>query len=428
TKFRDEIRPRGGLFRLRQFIMKDSYSFDTNDEMFRKSYDLHREAYNNIFKRCGLDFITVKASSGLMGGSLSEEFMVFSESGEDVVIVCDKCGYKANREVAVSHNNGLNFPDESLAKIYTPVEGSVEEISKFLEVPKKRLMKSLLYMIDEQPVFLLLDGEHELSDEKLGKLGTARAATPDEIKTIAGASPGYIGPVGLKTKVKKFADTFLKSQSGLITGANEDMYHLKGVNLERDLKIDEYVDLRLVNDGDECENCGAPLKVKRTIEIGHIFNLGTKYSSSMGAFFLNKNGERRPIVMGSYGTSPERIMMSIIETHHDEDGIIWPLEIAPYKVLIIPLNIENPEVKDTAETIWSDLNEKTETLMDDRNESVGVKFKDASLIGIPLQIIVGERSLKTGKVEIKSRDGKLSKVVKKENASKEVMKIVNRES
>ncbi len=431
TKFRDEIRPRGGLFRLRQFIMKDSYSFDINDEMFKKSYDLHREAYNNIFKRCGLDFITVKASSGLMGGSLSEEFMVFSESGEDVVVVCEKCGYKANREVAKAGESSKfkvqSSKDEPLTKVYTPVKGSVEEVSKFLKVPKTKLMKSLLYIIDEEPVFLLLDGEHELSDEKIRKLGTARAATPDEIKTIAGASPGYIGPIGLKTKVKKFADTFLKSQRGLITGANEDMYHLKGVNLERDLKIDEYVDLMLVNDGDKCENCGDSLKVKRTIEIGHIFNLGTKYSSSMGAFFLNKNGERRPIVMGSYGTSPERIMMSIIETHHDEDGIIWPLEIAPYKVLIIPLNIENPEIKDTAETIWSDLNEKTETLIDDRNESVGVKFKDALLIGIPLQIIIGERSLKTGKVEIKSRDGKFSKVVKKEDASKEVIKIVNRE-
>ncbi len=427
TKFRDEIRPRGGLFRLRQFIMKDSYSFDTDDEMFKSNYALHREAYSNIFKRCGLDFIIVKASSGLMGGSLSEEFMTFSEDGEDTVVVCEKCGYKANHEVAVSRNNGVNFSDEPLEKIHTPIEGSIEKVSGFLKVPKTKLMKSLLYLIDEEPIFLLLDGEHELSDEKLGNLGNARAATPDEIKTIVGASSGYISPIGLKTKIRTFADTALGSKKGLITGANEDMYHFKGVNIERDLKVDKYVDLKLVNDGDKCESCGASLNIKHSIEIGHIFNLGVKYSTLMKAFFLDNTGEKKPIVMGSYGTSPERIMMSVIETHQDKDGIIWPSEIAPYKVLVIPLNIEKPEVKNTAETIWSALREKTEVLMDDRDESVGVKFKDASLIGIPLQIIVGERSLKNGNVEIKSRDGAISKNVKKEEVVEEALKLMNSE-
>ena len=423
TKFRDEIRPRSGLFRLRQFIMKDSYSFDTDEEMFKKSYNLHRESYSNIFRRCGLDFIIVTASSGIMGGSLSEEFIILSESGEDTVVICEKCEYKANHEIAVSRSNNLNFSDEPLTKVYTPVEGSVEKVSDFLKVPKRKLMKTLLYMIDENPVFLLLDGEHELSEEKLGKLGTTRTATSEEIKSITGASAGYIGPVGLKTKV--FADTSLESQKGLITGANKDMYHLKGVNIERDIKVDKYVDLKLVNDGDKCKNCNALLKVKHAIEIGHIFNLGVKYSSSMGAFFSNREGERKPIVMGSYGTSPERIMMSVIETHHDKDGIIWPTEIAPYKVIVIPLNIENPDIKNTAETIWSALKEETEVLIDDRDESPGAKFKDASLIGIPLQIVIGERSLKSDKVEIKSRDGKICKSVKKELAVKEALKIIN---
>ncbi len=422
-KFRDELRPRSGLERLRQFIMKDSYSFDADENGFKKSYKLHRDAYINIFKRCGLDFVIVAASSGLMGGSLSEEFMVISENGEDKIVICEKCGYKANLQIADSENKLPNFKDEPLSEIHTPVEGTVEEVSKFLKMPKSKFMKSLLYIMEEKPIFLLLDGEHELSDEKIQKIGNTRVATPDEIKEITGVEPGYVGPIGLNVEV--IADKVLKGKKGLITGANKTFYHLKGVNLERDVKVKKYLDIRLVKEGDRCIKCKEPLFFKNAIEIAHIFNLGTKYSEAMDAFFIDKKGKRKPIIMGSYGIGPERIMTSIIETYHDKNGIIWPLEVAPYKVLILSLNISVREVQETAELIYKNLKLKTEVLIDDRLESAGVKFKDADLIGIPLQIIVGERELKKGNAEIKFRGKEQRKKIKKEKVVEEIIKILN---
>ncbi|MDI6840832.1 MAG: proline--tRNA ligase [bacterium] len=424
TKFRDEPRPRGGVLRAREFVMKDSYSLDADEEGLKKSYELHREAYARIFTRCGLSCEIVEAPSGVMGGGLSEEFMVLSKYGEDSIMVCS-CSYKANREVAKIGESNTSFQDEPLTKVYTPVEGSVDKISEFLRVPKNKLMKSLLYFRNSEPIFILLRGDHELSQEKLNKLGKIRIATSHEVKDIIGTEPGYVSPIGLSFKT--IAAISLKGGMGLVTGANEDFYHFKGVNLKRDLKVNEWIDLETPNPGDPCPKCGAPLTLKSTIEVGHIFNLGTRYSIQIGAYFLDKKGKKMPIVMGSYGIGIERVMAAIIETHHDKDGIIWPTKIAPYQILIIPLDMSNCDIRDTAEFIYSELKDKVEVLIDDRIETAGVKFKDADLIGIPLQIIVGEKLIKNGEVEIKSRDRKIHRSIKKEKVVEETLQVLNYE-
>lgn len=422
TKFRDEPRPRGGMLRAREFIMKDSYSLDINEAGLKENYKLHREAYTRIFSLCGLDCEIVEASSGVMGGAVSEEFMVPAPHGEDSIMICRKCGYKANREVAETGNFGKEYQDEPLTEVYTPVEGSVDKISEFLHVSKNKLMKSLLYFRDGEPVFVILHGDHELSDEKLRKLGNFRIATSDEVKDLIGTEVGYVSPVGLSFKI--IGAHSLKGGKGLVTGANKDFYHLKGVNLQRDLKPDEWADVEIPNPGDSCSQCGAPLSLESAIEVGHIFALGTRYSTTIGAYFLNQKGQEKPIVMGSYGIGIERIMASVIETHHDENGIIWPGSVAPYDVLIIPLNLSNSKLKKTAEDIYLKLKDKIEVLLDDRSESAGIKFKDADLIGIPWQIILGEHSFEKGEVEIKNRANQSSRSVAKGEAVEEILKCL----
>ncbi|MBI4722819.1 MAG: proline--tRNA ligase [Candidatus Stahlbacteria bacterium] len=422
TKYRDEPRPRGGVLRVREFMMKDSYSMDVDEEGVKRSYALHRDAYIRIFTRCGLDCKIVEAPSGVMGGGLSEEFMVPSEGGEDRIIVCKKCGYQSNREIASykrkksdNASNGSNL----LTKIYTPVEGSVDKISEFLKVPPSKLMKSLLFFNNSEPIFVLIRGDHEVSIEKLGIKGL-RIAEPHEIKSITGAEAGYVSPIGLA--IRTIADYSLQGEKGLVTGANENEYHFKDVDIDRDLKVNEWKDIEIPNTGDICPNCESPLSLEQTIEVGHIFQLGTRYSIPMVAFFLDSKGDQKPIIMGSYGIGIERVMATIIETHYDSNGILWPSEVAPYKVVIIPLNIGNPKIKEAAEEIWENLKEKTEVILDDRDETAGVKFKDAQLIGIPWQIVIGERSISENSVEIKSRDGKISTSVLKANAVSEILK------
>jgi prolyl-tRNA synthetase len=424
AKYRDEPRPRGGVLRVREFIMKDSYSMDADMEGLKRSYELHRKAYCQIFARCGLDFQIVSADSGVMGGGLSEEFMVPSPGGEDSIVVCEECDYKASLAMArtktvVTQAQG----EESLAKVHTPVKGTIDEISEFLKVDKGKLIKSLLFFEGKEPVFVLLRGDHELSTEKLSAIGDLRIAEPAEITDLTGAKPGYISPIGLS--IKTIADHSLRGQKGLITGANEDEYHYTGVDTQRDLQIEQWVDVEIVHPGDPCGECGAPLIVQETIEIGHIFNLGTKYSVPMGAYFVDGKGKRKPLIMGSYGIGMERLMATVIETHHDADGIAWPMEIAPYKVTVLPLNMGNPEIIEAAENIWTDLREKTEVIIDDRDEPPGVKFRDAMLVGIPWQVIIGDRSIKTGDVEVKSRDGKFARTIKKGSAVEEVLQCMS---
>ncbi len=407
TKFRDEPRPRAGILRVREFIMKDSYSFDATWEGLDHSYELHRKAYKKIFDRCGLKYTIVKASSGLMGGSQSEEFMVVAPSGEDRLAICEECGYSANVEVAQAEASAPpESPFKKREKVYTPDVRSVEEVSAFLNVSPALIVKSLLYTDGEKWILVMIRGDHEVNDAKLAKaLGPdVRMASPDEVMDRFGMPVGFVGPIGIEVD-EIIADKALKGMKGAVVGANEEEHHIVGVDIENDVKIDRFEDIRTVVEGDRCPNCGAPLKVVNAIEIGHIFKLGTKYSESMGAYFTDKDGSRKPIIMGSYGIGVGRILAVAVETYHDENGISWPITIAPYEIDII--EIDPRKTADVTEKLYSGLlNAGVDTIWDDREATAGFKFKDADLIGYPLRLVVSPRKVKEGVVELQfRRDG-----------------------
>ncbi|CUU09106.1 prolyl-tRNA synthetase [Candidatus Thermokryptus mobilis] len=409
TKFRNEPRPRSGVIRGRQFIMKDSYSLDASWEGLDRSYELHRQAYIKIYTRCGLKFFIVGASTGAMGGSASEEFMVESPYGEDTVVICDRCGYAANTEIAQSNvQPAKRYPESKpLEEIYTPNVRTINELAQFLNVSTDILAKSLVYKHNGQPVLILMLGNDQLVEAKLLKaLGGGEIAPmePEELKELTGANAGSIGPIGLKN-FKIIADNRLRGANNLISGANKDDYHIANIDMERDVKVDGYFDLRKVEEGEPCINCSNPLRIVNAIEVGHIFKLGTKYSEAMKATFLDENGQEKPIIMGSYGIGVERIIACHIEQNHDENGIIWDKSIAPFHVHLISVNTEIPSVVETAEKLYDELNAKRiETIYDDRTDvTPGFKFKDADLLGMPLQVIVSERNLKNGQIEIKIR-------------------------
>jgi len=431
TKFRDEPRPRSGVLRGRQFIMKDSYSFDVDQEGLERSYQLHRQAYLRIFRRCGLQTFAVRASSGIMGGSESEEFMISSPSGEDEAVLCKRCGYAANLEVATARerqsDSSPSHTYSQVEKIFTPGKKTIEAVSEFLGFPPSRLMKSLLFISESGPVMALVSGEDQLNEAKLEReLGCEfRPATPEEALELTGANLGFIGPVGLKEEVKILADLSLKGRDGLATGANQDDFHLKGLRPGRDFRVERYADLRTVRPGDPCSQCGAPLEICPAIEVGHIFKLGTRYSQALGATYLDPQGKQRPIVMGSYGIGLERIMASVIEQHSDKDGIVWPLSIAPYQIHLLPLNPAHQETRKLSEQLYQDLLKGGfEVLIDDRQLRAGTKFKDADLIGIPLRVTIGEKGLSQGKVEIRFRKSGAVIEVSKTEALAKIEEIV----
>ena len=407
TKFRNEPRPRSGVIRGRQFLMKDSYSLDRDWEGLDKSYELHAEAYRKIFTACGLKFFEVGASSGAMGGTGSQEFMVESDAGEDTCAICDNCGYAANVEVAKAKIEEYPRDEESkeLHEIYTPNIRTIDELSDFLKIPTTKCAKSRVYIHNGNPVLILMLGNDEVNEEKLAAAlgGKIRPAHPDELMEITGADAGSIGPIG--TKLRVIADVKLRNANNMVSGANKNDYHIGGIDFQRDLPNIEYFDLHFVEAGNKCFQCGNPLRVVKAIELGHIFKLGTKYSEALGAKYLDEKGEEHPIVMGSYGIGVERIVACLIEQNHDDKGIIWPKEIAPFKVHLIGVNMKNEEIKKTCEKIYYELVENDiEVLYDDRDDvSAGYKFNDADLLGMPLQIIVGEKNLAKNKVEIKHR-------------------------
>lgn len=409
TKFRNEPRPKSGVLRGRQFIMKDSYSLDTSWEGLDISYEKHAEAYKNIFNRCGIKFFVVGASSGAMGGSKSQEFMVESDSGEDTCAISDS-GYAANIEVATSKLAPVGRINEELIieKFPTPNAKTIDDLIEHFHFPEERCAKSLLYIVDSEPILIFMRGNDELNESKLQsifKTNNFRPAVSEELIKYTGADHGSIGPINLKSNIKIYADLLLKDANGLISGANENGYHFKNIDFTRDVKIDGYYDFRVVKAGEPCPINGSPLRIVKAIELGHIFKLGTKYSEALGATFLDKEGKEYPIIMGSYGIGVERVLACFIEQHYDENGIIWKHPITPFDVHIISLN-ENrfPEVKQYSEKLYSDLlNVNVEVLYDDRDESAGIKFNDADLIGIPYQIIIGNNNLKNGKIEIKER-------------------------
>lgn len=409
TKFRNEPRPKSGVLRCRQFIMKDSYSLDSSWEGLDESYNKHLEAYKQIFTRCGLKFFIVGASSGAMGGSQSQEFMVASDAGEDVCAVSDS-GYAANLEVASSALPPVGRKPENLPleKFPTPNAKTINDLIEQFGFDENMLAKSVVYIIDSEPVLILMRGNDELNETKLqNAFGTnkLRPATPGELLSITGANAGSIGPVNLKTNIKIVADLLLKDANGLVSGANQDGYHYKNIDFLRDCKIDSYFDLRTVREGEPCPINGSPIRIVKAIELGHIFKLGTKYSEALEAKFLDKDGTEKPIIMGSYGIGAERIIACYIEQNHDEKGIIWQPLLTPFDVHIIGINNHsNTEVAMVCEQIYSSLQSNGfEVLFDDRNETAGVKFNDADLIGIPYQVIIGERNVKQGNIEIKER-------------------------
>ncbi|HEX8163492.1 MAG TPA: proline--tRNA ligase [Pyrinomonadaceae bacterium] len=432
TKFRDEARPKSGLLRVRQFIMKDAYSFDVDTSGLDKSFEAQREAYQRIFTRCGLKFSIVEASSGAMGGSGSSEFMVKTDAGEDLIATCDACGYAANLEKATSRLDAIaDGPSTSGAPEEFPTPG-VRTIEDLINFPggasADRQIKTLVYVAkggagEEFPVLALLRGDHQLHETKLADtLGATevRPAHPEEISDLMGAAAGSLGGVGARQKAKSagrelriVADRALEGRTNMTTGANKDEHHLRGVDIGRDIKPDSWVDLRTAQSGERCPNCEAgTLDVAKALEVGHIFKLGTKYSVSMGANVLTQDGKEVPVIMGCYGIGVERIMAAAIELHHDADGIVWPPAIAPFDAVVTVTNMKQPELKDAGEKLYRELRAAgLDVLLDDRDERAGVKFKDADLVGIPFRVTVGKK-IADATVELFDRAAKQSSDVK----------------
>jgi prolyl-tRNA synthetase len=430
TKFRDEPRPKSGLLRVRQFLMKDSYSFDFDAAGLDESYEKHRQAYCRIFDRCGLKYIAVEAHSGAMGGSQSHEFMVQSDAGEDFVVVTANGGYAANLEKAVSRPSAPQTPDPEgdLApeEFSTPNVKTIAEVAAFTKLPATSQMKSLVMVADEKPVLALVRGDHTLSETKFASAVAAteaRPAHPEEIRKWFGADPGSLGPVGVKN-MRIIADEALKGRRNMIAGANRDDYHLRNVTPGEDFKA-EYFDLRQVAPGDTAIDTGEPLEIRKTVEIGHIFKLGYKYSESMGLHVTDENGKEVTVIMGSYGIGIERILSAAIELYNDKDGMALPAAIAPFTVVITPVNLADATQKEAAEKLYNQAKAAgLDVLFDDRDERPGVKFKDADLIGIPYRITVGKK-LGQGFVEIVERRSKQSQDVSTADAVQFVANKLN---
>jgi prolyl-tRNA synthetase len=452
VKFRDEIRPRFGLMRAKEFIMKDAYSFDVTDEAAQACYQKMYEAYARIFARCGLKAFPVEADTGVIGGSHSHEFMVPAETGENEVVYCEACGYAANIEKAASGipKTAAREVGPAIEKFPTPGVVTIEALSKEpYKVPANRQIKTLVYIADSKPVIILIRGDDQLNETKfMARTGAvaARPATPEECVVFLGAKPGSLGAVrlnfecysdeirkarlGARTSqngdnIRIFADERLRGANDMTTGANEDGFHFKNVSIERDIKVTQWFDLRTVTAGEPCAKCAKPLKIRRAIEVGHVFKLGTKYSEKLGATFLDEAGARKPAVMGCYGIGVTRTLQAVIEQSNDKDGIIWPVSVAPYTVCITPLGVASDgAVMKLAEKIYADLTARgVDVILDDRDERPGVKFKDSELVGFPIRIGIGEKSLAKGEVELKPRGGALQ-AIKAGDAVAAVMKLL----
>ena len=431
-KFRDEIRPRFGLMRAKEFIMKDAYSFDTTDEGAMAAYKKMYDAYTRIFARCGLKAFPVEADTGVIGGNYSHEFMVPAETGENDVVFCEACGYAANIEKATSGipKTAAREIGAAIEKFATPGVVTIEALSKEpYKVPANRQIKTLVYIADSKTILILIRGDDQLNETKLmARTGAVavRPATPEECVATLGAKPGSLGAVkNVPADVKVFADERLQGANDMTTGANEDGFHLKNVSIERDIKVTAWFDLRTVSAGEPCSKCAKPLKIRRAIEVGHVFKLGTKYSEKLNATFLDVDGSRKPSVMGCYGIGVTRTLQAVIEQGNDKDGVIWPLSVAPYQVCITPLAVvPESEAMKVAEKFYAELTARgVDVILDDRDERPGVKFKDADLVGFPIRIALGEKSLAKGEVEIKPRTGPVQ-FVKIDEAVDAVLKLV----
>jgi len=432
TKFRDETRPRFGVIRSREFIMKDAYSFNKTEKDLDLDYQKMYQAYNNIFQRSGLDTLAVEADTGVMGGDVSHEYMVLAESGEDKVLWCPACKYSASIEVAGCLDNTDEADDkgqEEVKEVATPGETTVEKIAKLLKKKPVNLIKTMVVLVDDKPVVALVRGDGELNLGKLRsylKANSIEMADETVIKKVTAGPIGFSGPVGLKG-VKIIADYQLRGMKNAVTGANKKDAHLTGVNIKRDFTPTDYADLRYITKDDPCPKCQAKkATIKNAIELGHLFKLGTKYTKSLGATYLGENGKSQDIIMGCYGIGVNRIIASVIEINHDEAGIIWPIEIAPYQVALVSLAKGEDKVREVAEAIYQELLAAgIEVLYDDRDERPGVKLKDADLIGLPLRITIGERNLAEGKIELKLRSSKDTQLISIKDVSLEAKKALD---
>ena len=409
TKFRDEPRPRGGLLRLREFDMKDAYSFDIDDESLDASYDSMERAYKRIFAKCGLDAIMVEADSGAIGGRDSQEFILLADSGEDTIIICHGCGYAANAEKAAFIKPPLD-PEDTMPvqEVHTPGVRTIEDLAHFLDVPTSKTLKAVFYIAHGDVVVATIRGDLEVNEIKLSNaLNTPadlRLASPREVRA-AGIIPGSASPVGL-AGVKVVADDSVTLGANFVAGANREDYHLRNANHGRDFKADILTDIALAQDGYACAKCGGALETVRGIEVGHIFKLGTKYSEVLGAVFPDQNGVQRPIIMGCYGIGVGRLLAAAVEQNHDDAGMMLPPSIAPYHALLTALNVRNDAVAAAAGSLYDDMQSAgIEVLYDDRDESAGVKFNDADLLGLPARLVVSPRNLRNDEVEIKARSG-----------------------
>jgi prolyl-tRNA synthetase len=433
TKFRDEVRPRFGLMRCREFIMKDAYSFHADIEDCRREYENMFQTYKRIFSRFGLRFRSVEADTGAIGGSLSHEFQVLAESGEDAIVSCGKCEYAANVEKAeIRHRlqQGRDMSAESpkLAKVATPGRKTVAEVAEFLKLPAHKFIKTLVYKTDaNELVAVLVRGDHEVNETKLRSLlGCGDIALADDaaVRAATQVAPGFLGPIGMKLRV--IADLAIQGMQGAATGANEADSHYTHVDQERDFTPSAFADLRLAGAGDPCPRCeGGTLEIHRGIEVGQVFYLGTKYSEAMGATYLDSEGRERPIEMGCYGIGISRLVAAAIEQNHDANGIIWPFSIAPFQVLLLPINYKDKTLQEVCESLYRELqNSRVEVLLDDRDERPGVKFKDADLIGIPLRVTVGAKGLEKGCVELRWRRSGKSEDLPVGEAAQRIGKLI----
>ena len=433
TKFRDEIRPRFGIMRCREFSMKDAYSFDADSEGADVSYQKMFDAYMRIFSRCGLAFRAVEADTGNIGGSSSHEFMVMADSGEDALVFCSACSYAANlekAEVRRTPNGEEHVGSLALEKIYTPDVRSIEEVCSFLQVSPEQVVKTLIFQADQKPVAVLVRGDDEINEAKLRsylKADSVELATDDIVLEVTGAPKGFAGAVGAHARI--IADFSLLQMHDFVMGANEENYHLRNVNAGRDFKVQEYADIRFIRQTDSCPRCAAPIKFARGIEVGHVFKLGTKYSKAMRATYLDRSGQEKFMIMGCYGIGIGRTAAASIEQNHDENGIVWPLPIAPFHVIITPVNVNDDNLARAASDLYNILIEKgVDALLDDRDERAGVKFNDADLIGIPIRVTIGPKRLAEGKVELKIRKTGEVRVLPIEEARDFILESVQKET
>ncbi len=425
TKFRDEIRPRFGIMRAREFVMKDAYSFDCDDASAETSYHAMYEAYSRIFERCGLEFRAVEADTGSIGGSFSHEFMVLADSGEDSIVYCESCGYAANQEKAEIKppvESGSASAVLTRKAVQTPGQRTVEEVTAFLGVSPEKLIKTLIFATENGPVAALVRGDHEINEIKLkNHLGCQELALADDalVEQTTRAPRGFAGPVDLNIKI--YADNGLKGCANMISGGNEQDVHFTNINAPRDFTVTEYADLRHAAPGDICARCSSSLNLCKGIEVGHIFKLGTKYSEALNATYLDHSGKEQLIVMGCYGIGVGRTVAAAIEQNHDKDGIIFPKTLAPFNVYLLPISMKENPVGETALHLYEQLAaEGLETLLDDRDERPGIKFKDADLIGIPLRVTIGKKTLERGMVEVRNRKSRDVELVRVEEVVKYV--------